>query len=212
MNVRLLGVALVLALVGLAGGWAIGSGGEEPPAAIRAAEPVVGESPPFPSDPVVTVLPDPDTPALEPALELHDERMGSKAFGVRLPVPDGWVRTDNILEETKWEPVGAPVNTYLLRVKIISGLRLTVAQALAARRDALMSAVEELELESQTGDTFVATYVNDSYRRLTIERFLSLDGTDAAYVTVAVIGRERDRVGLVDLLERITDGGALSRS
>lgn len=212
MDMRVLGAALALALAGLAGGWALGSRAEEPPSTIRVLAPVEGESPSFPSDPVVTVLPDPDTPALEPALDLHDERVGSRAFGVRVPVPDGWVRTDNILEETKWEPVGAPVNTYLLRVKIISGLRLSVAQALADRRDALRSVVQDFELESQSADTFVATYVNDRYRRLTIERFLALDGTDAAYVTVVVIGRERDRVGMTDLLERVTDGVALSRS
>lgn len=212
MDVRVLGAALAMAVVGLAGGWVLGDRGEEPPATIEVLEPVTGESPSFPSDPEITVLPDPDTPALEPALDLHDERVGSKAFGVRVPVPDGWGRTDNILEETKWEPVGAPQNTYLLRVKIISGLRLTVAQALQARLDALRSVVEDFQPESQTDDTFVATYVNDSYRRLTIERFLSLDGSDNAYVTVVVIGRERDRVGMTDLLERVTDGVALSRS
>lgn len=214
MNVRLLGVALVLALVGLAGGWAIGRGGEETPAVIRAADPVTGESPAFPSDPVVDVLPDPDTRALEPALDLHDERMGSKTFGVRVPVPDGWVRNDRLLEETSWAPAGAPLNTFLLRVKIISGQRLTVAQALADRRDTLESVVTAFDLESQTTDTFVASYVYDSYRRLTMERFLSLDGSpsteDQAYVTIVAIGRERDRVGLTDLLERVSAGATRS--
>lgn len=216
MNVRLLGVALVLALVGLAGGWAIGRGGEDAPAAIRAADPVAGESPAFPSDPVVNVLPDPDTPALEPALDLHDERMGSKAFGVRLPVPDGWVRNDRLLEETSWALPSTPLNTFLLRVKIISGQRLTVAQALADRRDTLESVVTGFELESQTADTFVASYVYDNYRRLTMERFLSLDGSpgaeDQAYVTIVAIGRERDRVGLADLLERVSAGAVRSSS
>ncbi len=206
MNVRLLGVALALALVGLVGGWLVGGRDGEPPAVIETLTPVVGQSPSFPSDPEVSVLPDPDTPALEPALDLHDERMGSRAFGVRVPVPDGWARNDSLLEETKWEPPGAPLNTYLLRVKIISGQRLTVAQALAGRRDALAGAVTALEVESQTDDTFVASYVSDDYRRLTMERFLSLDGTEDAYVTIVVIGRERDRLGLADLLQRVTDG------
>jgi len=212
MKVRLLGVALALALVGLAGGWVIGDRADEPPTAIRTLAPVVGESPWFPSDPEVLVLPDPDTPALEPALDVHDERMGSREFGVRVPVPDGWGRNDSLLEETKWAPPGAPLNTYLLRVKIISGQRFTVAQALADRRETLAPAVEAFEVESETDNTFVATYVYDNYRRLTMERFLSLDGTENAYVTIVVIGRERDRLGLADLLQRVTDGAERARS
>lgn len=212
MKLRALGIALTMAAVGLAGGWVLGGRVEEPPAVIRSLVPVTGESPSFPSDPEVRVLPDPGTPALAPALALHGERVGSRAFGVRVKVPDGWERNDSLLEETKWAPPGSPLNTYLLRVKIVSGLRLTVAQALVDRRDTLAPAVTAFDVESETADTFVATYVHDSYRRVTMERFLSLDGSDNAYVTIVVIGRERDRAGLTDLLARVSDGTGPARS
>lgn len=205
MNARALGVAALLAATGLAGGYLLGDRVEPAPEQLRVAAPVAGESPSYPSDPEVGVLPDPDIPALEPAVPLHVARVGNRDFGVSVPVPDGWARTNNDLVEAKWAPPGAPLNTYLLRVKIVSGLHLTVEQALEQRMEALRSVVSEWDLESQTEDTFVATYVNDSYRRLTMERYLSL-GSTGAYVTIVAIGRLRDRVGLADLLERATDG------
>lgn len=205
MNARALGVAALLAATGLAGGYLVGDRVEPVPEQLRAAAPVAGESPSYPSDPEVAVLPDPDIPPLEPAVPLHDARVGNRDFGVSVPVPDGWARNNDGIDQTSWKPAGAPLNTYFLRVKIVSGLHLTVEQALEQRMEALRSVVSEWDLESQTEDTFVATYVNDSYRRLTMERYLSL-GSTGAYVTIVVIGRLRDRVGLADLLERATDG------
>jgi hypothetical protein len=38
-----------------------------------------------------------------------------------------------------------------------------------------------------------------------MERYLSL-GSTGAYVTIVVIGRLSDRLGMADLLERVTDG------
>lgn len=205
MDGRALGAAAALAVAGAVGGYLVVDALDTPPDQIRAAAPVPGESPSYPSDPVVRVLPDPATPALEPALPLHDARIGSAAFGVTVPVPDGWERTDDVFGQAKWGPPAAPLNTYLLRVKIVSSLHLTVEEALAQRVEALESVVTDFELETRTDDTFVATYVNDSYRRLAMERYLSL-GTSGAYVTIVVVGRLGDRVGMADLLERVTDG------
>lgn len=212
---RALGVGVALAMLGVLGGYAAGLLLDDERTAIATTAPVPAESPSYPADPPVEVLPDPDFPALSAALTFHDERVGSRDFGVRVPVPDGWVRTDTDLVEAKWAPPGAPENSYLLRVKVISGQRLTVTQALEQRRDALESAVDEFDLESQTDDTFVAGYVKDSFRRLARERFVSFaepddafatEGSDPAYATLVVIGREADRQGLIDLLERVTDG------
>jgi hypothetical protein len=205
MKARAVTVAALLTVAGAAGGYLLGDSLDQAPERIPAAAPVAGESPSYPSDPEVVVLPDPVTPALEPALPLHEARMGSPAFGVTIPVPDGWARTDDDLVQAKWEPPGAPLNTYLLRVKIVSGLHLTVGQALAQRLEALESVVTDFDLETRTDDTFVASYVNDSYRRLAMERYLSL-GTSGAYVTIVVVGRLSDRVGMADLLERVTHG------
>lgn len=204
MNARLLGVALVLAVAGLAGGWYASDAISEEPATIDVLSPVIGRSPSFPSDPPVNVLPDPTTATLSAALPHHRERVGTKGFGLRLPVPDGWGRTDTSLSEAKWFLPNAPLNTYLLRVKIVSGLHQSVEMALGDRRVTLASVVTDFDLESVTADTFVASYVNDNYRRLAMERFIAKDGE--VFATIAVIGRLSDRDGLQDLLERVTDG------
>lgn len=204
---RVLGVGVGLALVGVLGGYAAGVLLDDEPAVIATAAPVPAESPSYPADPPVEVLPDPAYPPLAAAQSFHLERVGSGDFGVRVPVPDGWVRTDTDLVEAKWAPPGAPLNSYLLRVKLISGQRLTVTQALEQRLAALESAVDEFDLESQTDDTFVASYVAFNFRRLDRERFVSF-GEPEASATFVVIGREADRQGLIDLLERVTDGAA----
>ncbi|MCD4523934.1 hypothetical protein [Nocardioides sp. cx-173] len=204
MDARALGVAALLAALGVAGGyWAVTATDDEP-ARLSAAEPVPGRSPSYPSDPEVEVLPDPRTPALEAGLALVPRRIGNRQFGAWLSVPVGWVRTDSDLVETKWEPHKAPVNSYLLRIKSLTGQRQTVAQALAQRLGALESTVTQFELEVDHEDTLVATYVLGGYRRLTMERFLELDGDGIADVTVVVIGRLGDRDGLLDLLERVS--------
>lgn len=205
MNARLLGAAALLAVAGVVGGYLLADRLEPAPEQLRTAAPVPGESPSYPSDPVVNVLPDPGTPALEPAIPLHEARLGSRAFGVTVLAPDGWVRTNDDLVQAKWLPARAPLNTYLLRVKIVSSLHLTVEQALAQRIAALESGVTDFDLETRTEDTFVASYIHDSYRRLAMERYLSL-GSTGAYVTIVVVGRLGDRLGMADLLERVTDG------
>jgi hypothetical protein len=206
MDARALGVAVLLAALGVAGGYAAITASEDEPARMSTAAPVPGQSPSYPSDPVVRVLPDPGTPALAAALPLHTERLGGRAFGMRLPVPDGWLRTDSDLVEAKWKPPGGGQNTYLLRVKIVSGLRLTIEQAMRQRMDDLEATVTDFELEASTSDTFVATYVSDSYRRLAMERYVSLDGSETAYATIVVVGRVADRDGMADLLAQVTDG------
>ncbi len=205
MTARGLGWALLIALLGGAGGFGLAALQQDDPEFIDTA-PVVAVSPSFPTDRPVVTVPDPDYPVLERGLPLHPVRVGSESFGVTVPVPKGWERTDTDLVESKWLPPGSPLNTYLLRVKIVSGLRLTIEQALEQRRTALQAVVTEWDLENENTDTFTATYVNDQHKRLAIERFLSLDDTDNAFVTIAVIGRDSDREGLNDLLARVAAG------
>lgn len=203
MTARGLGWALLFVALGGAGGFGLAGQLQDDPDSMDAA-PVVAVSPSFPTDPAVVIEPDPVYPVLERGLRLEQARVGSPSFGVTVPFPKGWARTDTDLVESKWAPPGSPLNSYLLRVKIVSGLRLTIEQALAQRRTALESVVTEWDLENENDDTFTATYVNDEHRRLVIERFLSLDGTDNAFVTIAVIGRVSDREGLSDLLARVS--------
>ena len=206
VTARGLGWALLFAVLGGAGGYAVaGLLQDDDPRFIDPA-PVVAVSPSFPTDPPVVIKPDPPYPVLERGLPLQPVRVGSESFGVTVPVPRGWPRTDSDLVESKWLPPGAPVNSYLLRVKIISGLHLTVEQAMEQRRDDLASVVAEFDQETYGDGTFAATYVNDGHRRLAIERFLSLDDSDSAFVTIVVIGRVTDREGLYDLIARVSAG------
>ncbi|MFA6299545.1 MAG: hypothetical protein WC642_10290, partial [Nocardioides sp.] len=66
MKARALGVAALLAVAGAAGGYLLADRLEPAPEPIRVAAPVAGESPSYPSDPEVEVLPDPATPPLAP--------------------------------------------------------------------------------------------------------------------------------------------------
>ncbi|GAB3246939.1 hypothetical protein [Nocardioides dilutus] len=208
MNRRVIGLFLVLLLLGAGAGYAWAAATTEPPARFDAAEPVPASSPRFPAG-HVEVLPDPTSPPMPTALELDTQKVGNKAFGVDVGTPVGWLRTDPDFVESKWNPPALPLNTYFLRVKLITSLRLSVQQARDARIAALREVVDELEVETQTDDTFVATYVSEDHRRLAMERFLSLDGaedpTDPAFVTVVVVGRLTDRDGLADLLDRVTE-------
>ncbi|WP_193612479.1 hypothetical protein [Nocardioides lijunqiniae] len=212
MDARALGVAVLLGALGVAGGYAAVTMSQDEPARMSAVVPVPGQSPSYPSDPVVRVLPDPGAPALAPGLELEPRRIGSERFGVWVSVPRGWVRNDSELTESKWAPPRAPLNTYFLRVKSITGQRLSIAQALALRRDSLEEVVTEFDLEVENDETLVATYVNEGYRRLTMERFVELDGDGVADVTVVVIGRLADRDGLLDLLEGVSASASRQRA
>ncbi len=151
MTARGLGWALLIAVLGGAGGYGLAVLlNDDDPALIDTA-PVVAVSPSFPTDPPVVIKPDPPYPVLERGLPLHPVRVGSESFGVTVPVPKGWARTDTDLVESKWAPPGAPLNSYLLRVKIVSGLRLTIEEALEQRRTALESVVTDLAPRERRG-------------------------------------------------------------
>ncbi|NHC21980.1 hypothetical protein G6553_02165 [Nocardioides sp. IC4_145] len=197
-------VVVVAGAVGLAGGALVGVLTREEPRTSATAAPVPAVSPSYPVDPPPLVEPDPDTPKLEPGVPLRPVELGIPPFGLRLPVPAGWLRSNSSQGEWKWFPPGQPTDhAYFLRVRLVTGFQ-TRESALQDRLDALEGAsdVEDLVVEAQTRDGFTATYVTARHRRVAMERFLSLDGR-TAYATVAVVGRERDRLGMADLAERI---------
>lgn len=203
------GVVLAIllgAVVGVAVGALAAHLREPEPRALATAAPVPAVSPSYPVDPPAPVDPDPDTPALQPDLPDHLELIGGSPFGLRLPVPDGWTSTNSATGEWKWASPDQPDDhAYFLRVRLVSGFQ-TRESAIADRLDALDAAsdVEDLVVESRDEDGFTATYVTDRHRRVAMERYLTFDGT-TAYAVVAVVGRERDRAGMADLVERIAD-------
>lgn len=202
MVVRRVVGGVVLLAIGAGAGAAAATLMPATPQDLRVVAPVPASSPSYPAG-TVEVLTDPAAAPLATGLSTHPERLGSPDFGVRLPVPDGWGRTDTDEVEAKWFVPDGPINTYLLRAKLITSQRVSVQQATTARIAALRGVVDDLDVEEQNGDSFVATYVAESYRRLTMERFLDL-GT--RQVTIAVIGRLEDREGLTALLDQVVAG------
>ena len=207
MGWRGLGVAVLLAVVGAAAGAGLAAWSEDAPTHVEDAAPVAATSPSVPSTPPVRVLPDPDTPALPTRLRTHRERVGQDPFALSVPVPDGWQRSNSRSGVWTWLVPGNPPNTYVLRVSLPSGFS-TIDDALTDRIAALDGAtgIQEFRVDDTTTDAFTATYVLDGYRRVTMERFLSLDGSRTVFAVVALIGREADRAGMAALMDTVTSG------
>jgi hypothetical protein len=210
---RALGVAVVLLCVGLAGGYAVAGRSQEEPVSSDTLEPVPAVSPAVPTPPEQTYLPDPGIPALTPDLPAspRDLRVSRRGLGVTVDIPDGW-RENQVSETNMWNFVkpGNPFFTYLLRVTIVRGQNVSVSIAKNTRIAALEEsesnggAVEDFNVTAETPDTFEATYTSGGYLRVTMEKFVSFDGSHA-WASVAVTGRTVDEEGLRDLLNRTID-------
>ena len=204
MRVRWIGAGLALALVGAAAGYGVGVLRHEGPVTFAQAAPVPAASPSYPVVPA-TVLPDPDLPALQPGLPLHLVTVGTPPFNFRLPIPQGWIRTNPAAGEWHWHaPPDFVPNTYFVRVKLVGNLFQPISTALNARITALENAAEvhDLQFESRTSDGFVATYVSGGHRHVAMERFVA-DDSGTTFASIGIIGREQDRQGLADLYDRI---------
>lgn len=205
---RVLGLVLVLLAVGVGAGYVVADATRPDPVAVDRPIPVPAESPAHPTPPAVEVLPDPDTPALEPNVPTERVRLRTDDHVLFVNQPTGW-RRHRLGNDWHWAVKENPVNTYKLRVGITKGLNASVTVAKVARIAAFEDAVangdlSDFALESQTDDTLIATYVADGYLRVTMERWVSFGDSNIAYAVVAVSGRSVDRTGLLDLLERTT--------
>ena len=213
VDARRLGLAALAVVLLAAAGAALGyaAGRETPEPLVVDATPVAATDPAYPRDPVLRVLPDPDDPPLRPGLPTTRAVVGTSPFSVALPVPRGWVRSDATAGETRFYPAPPTDDTvggYFVRVRLVGNQYLSVPAQLDARLEALSTAsgIEDLTLESRSFDALVVSYVADGYRRVAMEQFLAPPGEEVASAYVAVIGRERDRDGLADLLDRLTGG------
>ncbi|MCB0909363.1 MAG: hypothetical protein KDB63_19840 [Nocardioidaceae bacterium] len=208
------GALLALAVVGGGVGFGIAAATADHPAG-NAPVPLVAASPSYPQAVPITTLPDPDFPALLPGVPLRDVHLGDKTYGIDVRTPVGWRRsTTGVQGEWAWAPPGAPLNTYVLRIKLVGNMRLDLEPAIRERIDRLAAAasVKRFALEAQGVDSFSATYVQVNpdqplagYQRLTMERYLTLPNASGAQVEVAVTGRLTDRAGLASLLEQVSN-------
>ena len=207
MRVWAVGLVAVLVAGAATGGYLLRPSEERQVSTYDGPSPVAAVSPSIPFEPP-EVLPDSDFPALLPGVELHRTAVGDKPFDLRLQVPTGWPRTIPQAGEWRWyPPPGDVLNTYFLRVRLIANQYQPIPALLEARIDALDGAesVKDFVLESRTDASFVADYVSDDYRRVAMEMYLPQPGTDVAFAWIALVGREADRAGMVDLMDRIAD-------
>ena len=209
---RGIGALLLLTVAGGGAGFYASALADQPAASSGIPAPASAVAPSYPHDPPLQVFPDPDTPPLAPALPSRRVRLGQPPFDLSFPVPRGWTRVDLAGNEATWAVQTNPLNTYVLRVEIVTSQHETIAVTKAARISALDSATQDFDVESETDDGFVATYVKDSYRRLTYHRWITFDDPDpgqgqgSTYAEIAMTGRLGDRTGMADLLDRVADG------
>ena len=207
---RVLGLVLLMVATGLAGGYAVAELSEEGPRTLTGQASPLPAEPSVPTPSAVEVLPDPDTPPLAVNLPTKRTRLSTGRSGYVLHVdqPVGWRRHRSEATWT-WAVPTNPLNTYRLRVVILAGSNHSVSVAKNTRINAFEEAeadgnLSDFNVESQTADTFIATYIDDGYLRVTMERIVAFEG-ESAYAAAAVTGREEDRPGLTDLVQRVAN-------
>ncbi|MCW2797336.1 hypothetical protein [Nocardioides sp.] len=220
MRLRTVGAGLALALAGVAGGFVVGNVLQSDPASIAAVTPVPAQSPSYPVT-EYDVLPDPAIAPLGTDLPSHEASFRLNQFRLQASVPDGWRRV-TLVGGSAWNfaPPDNPLNSYVLRIEIVAGSRSSVSAAKGFRILKLQNAVDDgnlqhLVIEQDLNDGFEATYLDPGlvkgtfYQRVTMERWLTFGDSATAYADVAVTGREADRAGLADLLERVVDSARI---
>lgn len=204
-------LVLLLALgagAGFGASWALG----EAPAGEGTAAPVAAESPSLPVDPKPELFADPDFAALEPGIELVDQRVGTGDFGLSLKVPAGWRFSTNSLTEWQWRPRDFQTFGYYMRVEQVISNRRSIAWTLDRRIDELMEDEQAVTILSQTGGSLHYTYVTSNHLRHGFLTWLDLTGSDNAQVEIAVTGRAADVPGMSELIGRVADSMRLGRA
>ncbi|MGH3361318.1 MAG: hypothetical protein ACRDOM_02575 [Nocardioides sp.] len=210
---RGLGVAALLAALGVGVGVVVGMGLRPSVSAIDEARPLPAESPAVPIDPPPKVVPDPPKPpTLRPGLPTREVTVGGRAFGVTVPVPSTWARFDIGAAEARWTLPGNPPHSFSVRVEMVGSERNTVVEMMSERSEDLDGLPDFTILES-TDDTLVFSYIDETrHRRLQLLRWLDLRTPGSAEVELAVVGRVRDQAGLEDLLAVVTEGARIPSS
>ena len=211
MTMRGLGAVLVLALVGAAGGYVAGRVLEPERATVSVAAPVPASSPSIPVDPERPYAADIDYPPLLPSLSYRRHTLGDFPYEWGYVAPKGWRATQEGLDEIRWRPRDEPtVGGYSLRVKLISENK-TPADMVAQKLAAMQVGYEDVEVLGQTEDLLSFSY-RDSARdtlRFNTFRWFTITGETVAKFEMSIVGRDADRAGLDDLLEKV--GASVSK-
>ncbi len=205
MRARWVGLMLVLALLGAAGGYGLGTLDHDEPATIAQAEPVPAQSPSIPVDPPPTFAPDIDYPPLGTQLDYRPHRIGDPPYQWEYDAPQGWVMTTQDLDELRWRPAGEPVTGgFSLRVKLVSEHK-TPQEMVDQKRTAVLAIYDDVEIIDQSEDELFFTYREPTAQtqRYDIFRWFTAPGGSEADFEMSVVGRAVDEPGLHDLLDHV---------
>lgn len=195
---------MLLAAIGVAGGYAYADLQGSSPTGSGAGAPASASDPSYPSTPEDDVKPPSDIPPLPDDVELTRTTLGRPGVGIRLSVPSGWARTDQTGRiEARWRVSDEP-GTYSVRVSVDNATRANPEAQVAAKiaRLQLDGTITELNVEEQGSNYLIFSYIQGGYRVLQVDRFVSLDG-GPAQVEIATSGRLVDEPGMRALVNRM---------
>ncbi|QCW52129.1 hypothetical protein FE634_19990 [Nocardioides dongxiaopingii] len=208
------GAVLLALLVGGAGGYAVATRDEPAePGRTTFAEPapVAADHPRLP---VQLYEPDPDDDPLEPDIPLEQVRLTAlnakgqpSRYSVSVPIPKEWDDSFNGVSRWTFTKEGNDSMSYGMRLDIIAGEEETMDRAISIRQAQLRSAdaqgnLGDVEFSAQDDSGFTVTFVEDGYRRVSMELFIP-DADGNAFAAIAVYGRERDLSGIEDLVSLV---------
>ena len=198
---------MVLAAVGVAGGYAYADLHASSPEGQGAGVPAAASGPSYPSTPEdPNILPPSNDPPLPEDIDLVDATLGTPGEGVSLQVPKDWSRTNQPSgTEARWtfDPFGT--SPYSVRVSLVDD-RHSPPYLVAAKiaQLPLDPRIRDLKVVEQNEDSAVFTYVFSNKKVEQVDRYVSLTGgpTD---VEIATSGRFVDDPGMRALVARMVD-------
>ncbi len=187
-------------------GWGLASATTEEPVPSDVTQPLVAISPSAPTyAPEAPYADDVVFPPLTTDLDYVTARIGGSAYAWQTSVPKGWTSSVIGPNENKYLPPDEPVGGYGLRLELVLGQRLSPTALVNQRLVAFRSLFDDVHVLFKNGDTIAMSYRDpqDNWLRFNTFRWIP-DTNGTAAVEVSVAGREQDRIGMDDLLSRVT--------
>ena len=202
---RATGGVVLLAALGIAGGYLYASTSAGAPAAAGVPRQITASNPALPFTPPEKVNDDSNIPPLPTTLPTHIEKLGKPGHGgVAVPIPDGWIHTVLSPQEENWRPADVATGGYGVRIAVVD-LRRSLAQVVAERAAALPfdPRLSDLQIIDESIDTLRASFILGGYRKLQITRWVSFD-SNGIDLEISASGRLIDEQGMESLVANIS--------
>lgn len=205
------GVAVLMAAVGVGGGYAYADLRASEPNGAGAGTPAAASEPSYPSTPQdQNLVPDSGDPPLAEDVELVTATLGKPGRGITLSVPKGWIRVNQPGgTEARWSAPPLSDSPYSVRVALVQ-VRQSPLQMVAAKLAQLPfdSRIRDLEVKDRDEQQSVFTYIINNHKIEQVDRFVSLTNGPAD-VEIATSGRQVDEPGMLALVQRMADSAEL---